>query len=160
VLDGLERDVLAGPVNYMPKTFFYGMTYHLMGDEEQAAPFLNDAEQHLNAALEASPNDLRIKQSLGQILAAQGQDQAAELLAEEILADPACNHGICRLNAVRILAMANVREAGIRALRSYLEKPGSYSFASLRHEPRLHNLRSAPGYPGLATDYLTPADPQ
>ena len=152
-LRGLEAETVSDQINYMPTSFFFAMTYHLMGDLEEAQPFLDTAEGHLRIALEASPDDVRIKQSLGQILAVIGRTREAERLAQDIATDAACNHGICRLNVVRILGLADSDAAGIGALRAYLENPGIYSFAALEHEPRLANLRDAPGYLDLAAEY-------
>ncbi len=143
---------------YIPKSALYGLTHSLAGNTELAAPALQMARTHLEAALDSTPDDPRLYTALGEVLAAAGELEVAARMARRAMelvptAMDALDGPIHRLGAVRVLAWAGEHDAAIEELDEYLSRPGRWSIEGLLPDPRLDPIRDQSQFLALIEKY-------
>ena len=159
VLDSQEREVSTSGWSYTPKATSYGITYRLAGEHELAEQQFEVAREHVEAALEANPEDFRLYNALGMILAGLGESEEAVRMARQAIDDalPTSRdtyaHPLWQMQTILALAMAGDSDAAIEELDTYLGAPGRWSIEGLLPDPRLDLIRDDPRFDALVEKY-------
>jgi hypothetical protein len=151
MLDSWTIGTIVSPRVYRPKSWFYGTTYALSGNDEAAAEWFHTARNEIEALVSQRPADLRLKITLADILANQDESEQAILLATQVLqalpteldADLGPNF---RLYAIKVFLAAGDHDTAIVELHAYLSSPAVWTIKGLLPDPRLDPIRDHPGF--------------
>ena len=156
LLDSQEREVSTTPYSYIPKASSYGVIYRLAGEHGLAEQQFQVAREHLVAALDVDPEDFRLYNALGTVLAGLGQNEEAVRMAREAIdatsGDEFFSH-LIQLDAILVFATASDSDAAIEELDAYLGAPGFWSIEGLLPDPRLDPVRDDPRFEALVEKY-------
>ncbi len=158
-LNGWSRDASNLGIRFTPKASLYGVTYQLAGQPELAQPYFETARAQVARALEANPEDERLRIALGEALAGLGDRQGAEREAREAMRlmptseDAMRGPTTRRESALRVLLPAGAYDSVIAELDTYLAGPGQWSIEGLLPDPRLDPIRDDPRFQALVEKY-------
>ena len=159
LLDSQESDVSITPWSYSVKASRYGLIYRLAGEHVLAEQQFEVAREQLEAALESRPDDPRLYNALGAVLAGLGENEEAVRMARQAIDDalPTSRDTFAgqnfRLDAVMVFAAADDSDAAIEELDAYLGAPGWWSIEGLLPDPRLDPIRDDPRFQALVEKY-------
>ncbi len=154
LLNDWDFDVFDTQLYYLPKSAFFGITYGLAGQAEQAESVYQLALRELESALDLSPEDARIHMALAGVQAGLNESQAArdsvrramELVSSSTDAYEAPDY---QLMATRVLAAAGYHDEAIEELEGYLASPADWTIEGLLPDPRLDPIRDEPRFQAL-----------
>jgi serine/threonine-protein kinase len=142
----------------VPKASFRAFAYQLMGDIEQARTNYESAREFLEVEVDKSPNDDRVRASLG--IAYAGLGHAEDAIREAKLAVtlmPVAENAVVGPFRVEDLAftyaLLGERDAAINQLEYLLSIPSWLSAPLLRIDPRWDLLRDHPRFQALLEKY-------
>ena len=154
VLDNWGSDPYDYVVNYAPKASFYGVTYQLAEQPEQAKLQFETARTQLEAPLETYPEDSRIYIALGEVLAGLGEREEAIRAARRAMellptSKDAYWGRTYQIDAIiRVFVPAGDFDSALQELDNYLGARGArWSIEGLLPDPRLDPIRDDPGSP-------------
>jgi serine/threonine-protein kinase len=150
---------------FIPKDLLYGQIYRLMGQEERAREHYDSARKMLEAKLEDSPEDHRLRGSLGIAYAGLGRKEDAvregRIGRKTVESSRAEIRGERTKELAEIYTMVGEYELALEQLEDLLSRPTFYAVALLRVDPTWRELRPLPGFQAMlerhATDAITTA---
>ena len=154
-----ESELLRGPIDnqfyYTPATLARGLAWRLEGNVSRAVAAFDSARIELEAEVEQSPTEPRLRSALGLALAGLGRkDEALRQGREGVrLMPPEVEawRGRWRVfQLARIETMVGESDSAIEHLRSLLAVPFDLTAAELRVDPAWDPLRGDPRFEALA----------
>lgn len=152
-------DVLAGPLEFAPKTLLEGQLLHALGDTERAWLRFEEARSILEEEAEIRPDDGRVHSSLGIAYAGLGRNEdaiRAGRLGTDLapIKSRAFDYGPMRAEYLAtVYAMVGRLEEAVGQLELLLSRPSFMSVAQLRIDHRFDPLRDQPDFQALLESY-------
>jgi TolB-like protein/Flp pilus assembly protein TadD len=153
-----EAELLSGPVDnqfyYMPPALTRGLAWHLKDDPTRATAAFDSARAELEAAVEADPEEPRLRSALGIAYAGLGRKDDALREGQEgvrlMPPEKEAWRGNWRVfQLARIEAMVGETDAAIDHLEHLLSIPFDLTVAELRIDPAWDSLRGTPKFEAL-----------
>jgi len=154
LLDEWSGDGIDTPLDFRPKSWFYGTTLKLAGDMQAAEKHFRHAEAQMEVLLDKSPKDLRLQVTLADIKANLGDRNAAIAMASSVIQssreslDASRGPGF-QLSAIKVFLAAGEYETALQELDSYLSAPSVWSIEGLLPDPRFDPIRDDPRFTSL-----------
>jgi TolB-like protein/Flp pilus assembly protein TadD len=151
-------DVLRAYDSSIPKAFLEGVLYYCEGDKPKAQAAFEQARGVAEGLVRESPDDASRRATLGQILAALGQREAAIAEGKRAVAllpesEDAFGGTMITLALAQIYTWVGEHAEAIRLLDHLLEVPSGVTVPLLKVDPAWDPLRKDPGFQALIDKY-------
>ena len=155
LLDKLPRTALPadsdGMMPHDANLIFRGMLHHAKGETEIARPFFEQARQHFEQKIAATPDYAKLHASLSQVLAYLGDKPGAIAAAERAMqllpaSVDAFDGPMMTIMAAQTFALIGENDRSLALLDQLLTTPNGADVPSVRLDPMWDGLRDDPRF--------------